>query len=119
MLTQDLTRVDTAVKIYEVNDCMIDLSLREVVYGFEAINPRKEVFDTLVYLIENRDHSVSIEEFRESLWGDSDASEFEIVHAVNRARRVILDDEPHNIIRYDSASSSYRFLGDVIEMEII
>lgn len=111
-LTQD------QLKIFEVNDCIIDVALREINYEGDVIRPDENVFDTLIYLIENRDHVVNLDEFRRCLWKDDSVSEFEIIRTISHARRAILDSEETSLITYHSDSNGYQFEGDLLELEI-
>ncbi len=106
------------LKIFEVNDCIIDVALREINHDGVVIRPDENVFDTLIYLIENRDHVVNLDEFRRSLWKDDSVSEFEIIRTVSQARRAILDTEESNLITYHSDTNGYQFEGDLLELEI-
>lgn len=107
-----------AAKIYEVNNCLIDLGLKEITCYNEVYRPDDETLDTLVYLIENRDHAISIDELRRELWGDQDVSEFEIVRSIMQARRAINDQNDNSTIRYVENLPGYCFCGEVFEVEI-
>lgn len=106
------------LKIFEVNDCIIDVSLREISYDGEVVRPEPEVFDTLIYLIENRDHVVDLDEFRRCLWHDAEISEFEIIRTISRARHAILDSQKSSAIAYVADKPGYQFRGDLLELEI-
>ncbi len=106
------------VKIFEINNCLIDLNMEEIIHEDEVIKPETDVFHTLVYLIENRNHVVDMEEFRESLWHDAETSEFEIARNIMKARQAIQDDKRNPAIRYNPEAPGYQFTGDVFELEI-
>lgn len=106
------------MKIYEINNILIDLQLREVTHTTSIQRPSQEAFDTLIYLIENRDRVITVDEFRHSLWRNEDMSEFEILRNIMKARQAILDDESKRLIRYDSDEKGYQLIGDVLEIEI-
>jgi len=108
-----------AIKIYEVNNCLIDLSLREVVVNNEAFRPDQDTFDTLVYLIEQRDHIIDNDEFRRVLWKDGDVTEYEIARCVMNARKAILDDQSQALIHYCPKQEGYQFTGEVLELEFM
>lgn len=105
-------------KIYETNNCLIDLGLKEITCYNEVYRPGDETLDTLVYLIENRDHPISIDEFRRELWHDQEVSEFEIVRSVMQARKAIRDQVNNPTIRYVEDLPGYHFCGEVFEVEI-
>lgn len=106
------------VKVYETNDCLIDLRMREVVVGFEAVKPSREVFDTLVYLIDHRDQIVTLDALRQHVWRSAEATEFEVVRAIANARRLIMDDQERGIIEYFPEESGWRYNAEVLELEI-
>lgn len=107
-----------SVKIFEINDCLIDVDLEEIVHNGEVIRPDSDVFKTLIYLIENRNHVVGLEEFRDSLWHDTETSEFEIARNIMKARQAIEDDITNSMIKYDPNTPGYQFIGEVLELEI-
>ena len=51
------------------SDHRLDLARRELVRGREAVSIEPQVFDLLVYLIENRDRVVSRDDLIASVWG--------------------------------------------------
>jgi len=114
----DTSQDSSLVKIYEVNNCLIDLRLHEIARESDAVRPDPDVFQTLVYLIEHRDHVVALDEFRISLWHDRDVSEFEIARNIMLARRAILDEEQHKVIAFVPEKNGYQLIGDVLELEI-
>ncbi len=110
---------DTAqIKIYEINNVVIDMQLKELACGTQVHRPAPEVFATLIYLIEHRHRTISVYELRESLWLDEETSEFEILRAVMQARQAINDDETKQCITFDPGLQGYRFTGEVLELEI-
>lgn len=104
-------------KIYQVNDFMIDTNLREISRGCEAYKPPAHIFDTVVYLIENRDRAVSLNEFKKDVWKDAKIDEFQFLRNITLARRAILDDTEKRLIRYASDKNAFQFCGDVFEVE--
>ncbi|MFL0810213.1 MAG: hypothetical protein K6L76_07350 [Agarilytica sp.] len=104
-------------KIYQVGNLVIDVKLGEVSHGEESYKPHPHVFDTLVYLIENRHREIDIEEFKTSVWHDPRIEEFQYLRNISLARRAILDDTNKQLIRFNAEHNAYRFFGDVFEIE--
>ncbi len=106
------------VKIYEVNGILIDLQLKEIAYDGSIHRPTTDVFTTLIYLIENRERVITVEELRRWLWGNRDASEFEILRSIMKARQALMDDTSKEIISYNTEEKGYQFVGELLELEI-
>ena len=111
------------VTIYEIDGILVDLQLKEIACGTRIYRPAPEAFATLIYLIDQRPRTVTVDELRSTLWANdpkqgSDASEFEILRAVMQARQSIMDDDSKQHIVFDADTQGYRFNGDVLELEI-
>jgi DNA-binding winged helix-turn-helix (wHTH) protein len=50
-------------------DCVLDLDRRELARGSKAIAIGPQVFDLLVYLVQNRGHVVSKDNLLDVVWG--------------------------------------------------
>ena len=59
------------------DDYVLDLDRRELTRGSEAVAIGPQVFDLLVYLIQNREHVVSKDNFLDVVWGGRIVSEFD------------------------------------------
>lgn len=105
------------MKIYEIDNILIDLQLREIAYETSIHRPSPEAFSTLIYLIENRERVINIDEFRSSLWKDETISEFEILRNLMKARQAVLDSTAKKLIIYNAEEKGYQFIGDVLEIE--
>ncbi len=105
------------MKIYEIDNILIDLHLREIAYATSIHRPSPEAFATLIYLIDHRERVISIDEFRHSLWKDESISEFEILRNLMKARQAILDDTSKKLIIYNAEEKGYQFIGEVLEIE--
>ena len=58
-------------------DHMLDTDRRELRRGFEPVAVEPQVFDLLVYLVQNRDRVVSKDDLIASVWGGRIVSEFD------------------------------------------
>jgi TolB-like protein/cytochrome c-type biogenesis protein CcmH/NrfG len=69
----------------------LDADRRELRRGAERIAVEPQVFDLLVYLVENRDRVVSKDDLIASVWGGRIVSDSTLTSRINAARRAIGD----------------------------
>ena len=55
---------------YGFEDYVLDPERRELTRGSEAISVGPQVFDLLLYLVQNREHVVSKDELLDGVWTD-------------------------------------------------
>jgi pimeloyl-ACP methyl ester carboxylesterase/DNA-binding winged helix-turn-helix (wHTH) protein len=96
---------------------VLDVARRELRRGPELVAVEPQVFDLVVYLIQNRDRVVSKDDLLEAIWGGRIVSESTLTSRINAARKAIGDsgDEQH-LIR-TIARKGVRFVGEVAESE--
>lgn len=96
-------------------DCMLDPGRRELrrASGTVAIGP--QVFDLLLFLVENRDRVVSKDDLLEAVWGGRIVSESTITSHINAARTAIGDTGHEQKFIRTVARKGFRFVGDVTE----
>jgi DNA-binding winged helix-turn-helix (wHTH) protein len=96
-------------------DYVLDLDRRELTRGSKAIATGPQVFDLLVYLVQNREHVVSKDDLLGAVWGGRIVSESTLTSHVNAVRKAIGDSgEEQRLIR-TIARKGFRFVGDVRE----
>ncbi len=89
----------------------LDTDRRELKRGTELIALEPQVFDLLVYLIENRDRVVSKDDLIASVWQGRIVSESTLTSRINAARKAIGDSgEQQSLIR-TVARKGIRFVG--------
>jgi TolB-like protein len=94
-------------------DHVLDAERRELRRGTESIAAEPQVFDLLVYLLENRDRVVSKDDIIASVWGGRVVSDSTLTSRINAARKAIGDSgEDQRLIR-TVARKGLRFVGDV------
>jgi TolB-like protein len=94
-------------------DHTLDSDRRELRRGSEAIAVEPQVFDLLVYLLENRDRVVSKDDLIASIWGGRIVSESTLTSRINAARKAVGDSgEEQKLIR-TIARKGLRFVGVV------
>ena len=98
---------------YLFSDYRLDTDRRELRRGSQAIAMEPQVFDVLVYLVENRDHVVSKDDLLASIWGGRAVSDSTLTSRINAARKAVGDSgEQQKLIR-TIARKGFRFVGDV------
>jgi TolB-like protein/cytochrome c-type biogenesis protein CcmH/NrfG len=92
---------------------VLDIDRRELCRGSKHIAVEPQVFDLLVYLVENRDRVVSKDDLIASVWGGRIVSESTLTSRINAARKAVGDNgEDQKLIR-TIARKGLRFVGDV------
>jgi len=91
----------------------LDSDRRELRRGSEAIAVEPQVFDLLVYLVENRNRVVSKDDLVASIWGGRIVSDSTLTSRINAARKAVGDSgEEQKLIR-TIARKGLRFVGSV------
>jgi TolB-like protein/cytochrome c-type biogenesis protein CcmH/NrfG len=99
--------------LFLFSDHGLDTDRRELRRGTEAIAVEPQVFDLLVYLVENRDHVVNKDDLLASIWGGRIVSDSTLTSRINAARKAIGDSgEEQKLIR-TIARKGFRFVGEV------
>src|SRR6266851_5390074 len=91
----------------------LDVGRRELRRGPELIAVEPQVFDLLVYLVQNRDRVVSKDDLIASVWGGRIVSDSTLTSRINAARKAVGDSgEEQRVIR-TIARKGLRFVGAV------
>jgi TolB-like protein/cytochrome c-type biogenesis protein CcmH/NrfG len=94
-------------------DHTLDTNRRELRRGSEPVSVEPQVFDLLVYLVQNRDHVVSKDDLIASVWGGRIVSDSTLTSRINAARKAVGDSgEDQKLIR-TIARKGLRFVGAV------
>ena len=95
------------------DDHTLDTDRRELHRGPETIAVEPQVFDLLVFLVQNRDHVVSKDDLLDAVWGGRIVSESTLSSRINAARRAVGDSgESQKLIR-TIPRKGLRFVGAV------
>jgi TolB-like protein len=94
-------------------DYRLDTNRRELRRGSEAIAMEPQVFDLLVYLVENRDRVVSKDDLFASIWGGRIVSDSTLTSRINAARKAVGDSGDEQKLIRTIARKGFRFVGDV------
>jgi adenylate cyclase len=93
----------------------LDTDRRELKRSGELIPLEPQVFDLLVYLVQNRERVVSKDDLIASVWGGRIVSESTLTSRINAVRRAVGDNgEQQKVIR-TIARKGLRFVGQVVE----
>jgi TolB-like protein/Tfp pilus assembly protein PilF len=91
----------------------LDTDRRELCRGSEPIAVEPQVFDLLVYLVQNRDRVVSKDDLIASVWGGRIVSDSTLTSRINAARKAVGDSgEDQKLIR-TIPRKGLRFVGAV------
>ncbi len=95
------------------DDYAIDIDRRELRRGAIAVHVEPQVFDLLVYLVENRDRVVSKDDLIACVWGGRIVSDSTLTSRINAARSAVGDSgEGQKLIR-TIPRKGLRFVGAV------
>src|SRR6187401_890071 len=94
-------------------DHTLDADRRELRRGAEPISVEPQVFDLLIYLVENRDRVVSKDDLIASVWGGRVVSDSTLTSRINAARKAVGDSGGNQKVIRTIARKGLRFVGDV------
>jgi DNA-binding winged helix-turn-helix (wHTH) protein len=91
----------------------LDIDRRELARGGESIAIEPQVFDLLVYLIENRDRVVTKDNLIETIWNGRIVSQSALTSRINAVRKAVGDSGKDQGLIRTIARKGFRFVGDV------
>jgi TolB-like protein len=94
-------------------DHALDTERRELRRGSELVPVEPQVFDLLVYLMENRDRVVSKDDLIASVWGGRIVSDSTLSSRINAARKAIGDSGDDQKLIRTIARKGLRFVGAI------
>ncbi len=96
---------------------VLDVDRRELRRNSQSIALEPQVFDLLVYLVQNRDRVVSKDDLIASVWGGRIVSDSTLTSRINAARKAVGDSgEQQRLIR-TIARKGVRFVGTVDDQD--
>jgi TolB-like protein/Tfp pilus assembly protein PilF len=98
---------------FRFDEHVLDVDRRELRRGSDAIAVEPQVFDLLVYLLQNREHVVSKDDLIASVWGGRIISESTLTSRINAARKAVGDSGGEQRLIRTIARKGLRFVGDV------
>ncbi len=94
-------------------DHMLDTDRRELRRGSERVAVEPQVFDLLIYLLQNRDRVVSKDDLIASIWGGRIVSESTLTSRINAVRKAVGDSGQDQKLIRTIARKGIRFVADV------
>jgi TolB-like protein len=98
-------------------DCVLDTDRRELTRASEVIATGPQVFDLLVYLIQNREHVVSKDDVLDSVWSGRTVSESTLTSQLNAVRKAVGDSGERQRLIRTIPRKGFRFVGEVTEIQ--
>lgn len=98
---------------YRFGECVLDTATRELYRGDDSVAIEPRVFDLLVYLIENRERTVSKAELLDTLWAGTVVTEASLTRCVMKARKAVGDDAGEGQIIRTVPRHGYRFVASL------
>jgi TolB-like protein/DNA-binding winged helix-turn-helix (wHTH) protein len=92
---------------------VLDSDRRELRRGSELIPVQPQVFDLLLYLLENRDRVVGKDDLIAEIWGGRIVSESTLTSRINAARKAVGDSGDSQALIRTIARKGLRFVGAV------
>ena len=97
------------------SSCVLDVDRRELQRGTDRVAVEPQVFDLLVYLLQNRDRVVSKSDLLDAVWKDRVVSESTLSSRINAARKAIEDSGDAQRLIRTFPRKGFRFVGEVSE----
>jgi TolB-like protein len=94
-------------------DYEIDVERRELRRAKTPVHVEPQVFDLLVYLVQNRDRVVSKDDLIASVWGGRSISDSTLTSRINAARNAVGDSGAEKKLIRTIARKGLRFVGEV------
>jgi len=92
---------------------VLDMDRRELSRGRRDVPVEPQVFDLLVYLLENRDRVVSKDDLLDKIWSGRSVSESTLTSRINAARKAIGDSGSGQKLIRTVPRKGFRFVGSV------
>ncbi|MGB8045150.1 MAG: winged helix-turn-helix domain-containing protein, partial [Pseudolabrys sp.] len=99
--------------LFSFEDFVLDNGRRELRAGGTIVSIEPQVFDLLVYLIENRDRVTSKDDLIASVWGGRIVSDSALDSRINAVRKALGDSGKEQRLIRTIARKGVRFVGDV------
>jgi DNA-binding winged helix-turn-helix (wHTH) protein len=98
---------------YLFGNYLLDLDRRELQDGSKLIAIGPQVFDLLVYLVQNRDRVVSKGDLLKAVWGGRVVSESTLTSHINAVRKAIGDTGDKQALIRTVPRKGFRFVGEI------
>lgn len=102
---------------YHFEDFVLNADRRELSRGTEMIEMGPQVFDLLIYLVQNRARVITKDDMINAVWQGRIVSESTLTSHINAVRKAIGDTGDEQRLVRTIARKGYRFIGDIQEVE--
>src|SRR5947207_7489800 len=92
---------------------VLDVARRELSYAGEGVPLEPQVFDLLLYFLENRDRVVGKDELFDNVWDGRIVSESTLTSRINAVRKAIKDTGRDQRLLRTVPRKGFRFVGNV------
>ena len=99
------------------DDYVLDGARRELRRGAEQISLEPQVFDVLLYLVQNRDRVVTKDDLIVAVWNGRIVSESTLTSRITAARKAVGDSGEQQALIKTYARKGFRFVGEVTEAD--
>jgi TolB-like protein/cytochrome c-type biogenesis protein CcmH/NrfG len=99
--------------LFRFENCSLDADRRELHRAGERTAVEPQVFDLLIYLVENRDRVVSKDDMIAAVWGGRIVSESTLTSRINSARKALGDSGDEQRLIRTIARKGFRFVGEI------
>ncbi len=99
--------------IYAFGDCKLDITRRELRRSGDLCSVEPQVFDLLVFLVENRDRVVGRDELIDHVWGGRVISDATLSSRISAARHAVGDSGEAQAMLRTLPRRGFRFVADV------
>ena len=104
---------------FSFGDCCLDVERRELTRRAKHVTVEPQVFDLLLFLIQNRDRVVTKDNLLQAVWRGRIVSEATVASRIKAARAAIGDNGGAQHLIKTLARKGFRFLGDVAAVNAI
>jgi adenylate cyclase len=98
---------------FRFEDYALDIERRELRRGAQQIAVEPQVFDLLVYMVQNRERVVTKDDLLDAVWSGRFVSESNLTTRINAARKAIGDSGQEQRLIRTIARKGFRFVGVV------
>jgi TolB-like protein len=92
---------------------VLDVERRELRRGGDPVAVEPQVFDLIVYLVQNRDRVVTKDELLDAVWGGRIVSESALTTRINAVRRAVGDSGEAQAVIRTIQRRGFRFIAEV------
>ena len=98
---------------FRFEDYALDIERRELRRGAQQIAVEPQVFDLLVYMVQNRERVVTKDDLLDAVWSGRFVSESNLTTRINAARKAVGDSGQEQRLIRTVARKGFRFVGAV------